>query len=129
MQTNVLFRQRDVLTYTPAPDERYDLIISNPPYVTEAEKASMERNVLDWEPPLALFVPNDDPLLFYRRIATLGQTLLRPDGKLYFEINRAFGQAIVGLLQQKGYSHIRLLKDMSGNDRFITAQLIYDRND
>lgn len=124
MQANVLFKQRDVLTHTPTPDERYDLMISNPPYVTEAEKTSMERNVLDWEPPLALFVPDDDPLLFYRRIATLGQTMLQPGGKLYFEINRAFGRAIVELLKEKGYSRIRLLKDLSGNDRFITAQFI-----
>ena len=122
LNTKVAFKLCDVLSHSPLPDEHYNLIVSNPPYVAESEKEQMERNVLDWEPPLALFVPDADPLLFYRRIASLGQDMLLPGGKLYFETNRAFGRETAEMLEQKGYCHIRLLKDLSGNDRFITAQ-------
>ena len=117
------FALRDVLAYEPSDDEGYDVIVSNPPYVTEAEKCGMERNVLDWEPALALFVPDDDPLLFYRRIAALGLRMLHPGGRLYFEINRAYGPHTVAMLCGMGYDEVRLLKDLSGNDRFVTARL------
>lgn len=82
---SVRFEQHDVLVYQPDGRECYDVIVSNPPYVTEAERADMERNVLDWEPALALFVPDNDPLRFYRRIAQLGIGLLVSGGRLYFE--------------------------------------------
>ena len=88
LESRVLFRQRDVLFDDWEKIPSFDVIVSNPPYVTEAEKDEMEANVLDWEPALALFVPDDDPLRFYRRIAALGRELLLPEGKLYFEINR-----------------------------------------
>ena len=104
------------------PGRPYDLIVSNPPYVTEAEKADMEPGVLEREPALALFVPDDDPLRFYRAIARLGHTALTPGGRLYFEINRAFGQATAQMLELMGYNHVRLRKDLSGNDRFIIAE-------
>lgn len=117
------FALRDVLAYEPPAGERYDVIVSNPPYVTEAEKRDMEPNVLDWEPALALFVPDADPLLFYRRIATLGLRMLRPGGRLYFEINRAYGPDTAEMLRRLGYAAVRLLKDLSGNDRFVTARL------
>lgn len=117
--TSVVFERRDVLTYEG--EGTFDVIVSNPPYVTEAEKPGMDANVLDWEPELALFVPDDDPLRFYRRIALLGKTLLTPDGKIYFEINRAYGGATVRMLEEMGYRHIRVLKDLFGNDRIITA--------
>lgn len=117
--TSVIFERRDVLTYE---GERvFDVIVSNPPYVTEAEKLDMDANVLDWEPELALFVPDDDPLRFYRRIALLGKTLLTPDGKIYFEINRAYGGATVRMLEEMAYRHVRVLKDLFGNDRIVTA--------
>lgn len=90
----VSFQQKDVLAEIDS-EQRFDIIVSNPPYVTESEKADMEPNVLDWEPELALFVPDNDPLRFYRRIAVLGRKLLNPGGKLYFEINRAYGCEIV----------------------------------
>lgn len=123
-QAGVAFAQRDVLACPPQPPAgRFDVIVSNPPYVTESEKDGMERNVLDWEPAGALFVPDDDPLRFYRRIARLGQTMLATGGRLYFEINRAFGQETAGMLEQLKYSNVRIHKDLSGNDRFITAQL------
>jgi len=122
--SEVCFEQRDVLKYVP--DETttgvYDVIVSNPPYVVEAERNGMERNVLDWEPDLALFVPDSDPLLFYRTIATLGINLLRHGGKLYFEINRMFGKEAVMMLHDLNYKNIYLRKDISGNDRFVIAE-------
>lgn len=119
---DVRFVRRNVLTYVPDGEERYDAIVSNPPYVTESEKQDMERNVLDWEPPTALFVPDDDPLLFYRQIAELGRTMLVSGGKLCFEINRAYGEATMAMLYGKGYANPRVLKDISGNDRIIIAE-------
>ncbi|MCD8183297.1 MAG: peptide chain release factor N(5)-glutamine methyltransferase [Bacteroides sp.] len=122
LQASVRFLRQDVLAYSPDGTERYDVIVSNPPYVTESEKQEMERNVLDWEPNLALFVPDNDPLLFYRRIAELGRTMLVEGGSLYFEINRAFGDATVTMLRGQGYGNLRILKDISGNDRIVIAE-------
>lgn len=119
---SVRFEQRDVL----APQEvveRFDLIVSNPPYVTLSEKSEMEINVLDWEPEQALFVPDENPLLFYKRIAGLGKELLNPSGALYFEINRAYGAEMKSMLEGLGYTRIELRKDLSGNDRMIRARL------
>lgn len=120
LHTTVVFEQHDVLTYAGG-EGVFDVIVSNPPYITESEKKEMDANVLDWEPEIALFVPNDDPLLFYKRIATLGRKLLAPCGKLYFEINRAYGEATVRMLEETGYQRVSLLKDLFGNDRIVTA--------
>ena len=100
---------------------KYDIVVSNPPYITDSERKDMSPNVLDWEPPEALFVPDSDPLLFYRRISLLSQDLLHSDGKLYFEINRLYGDSIVYMLETLGYVDIIKRKDLSGNDRFIKA--------
>ena len=81
----------------------------------------MEANVLDWEPELALFVPDSDPLRFYRRIARKGLDWLSEEGTLYFEINRAYGAETVRMLEELGYRQIELRKDLSGNDRMIKA--------
>lgn len=121
-KTSVRFFQRDVLTYVPEHNEQYDVIVSNPPYVTESEKKDMERNVLDWEPFQALFVSDNNPLIFYRRIAELGRSMLSAGGRLYFEINRAFGKATETMLLEHGYSHVRVIKDISGNDRIVIAE-------
>lgn len=122
LQGSVRFEQRDVLTCRPSADDRFDVLVSNPPYVTEAERQEMERNVLDWEPSLALFVPDADPLRFYRRIGELGREMLTEGGRLYFEINRAFGEATVAMLRGQGYVNVRNRKDISGNDRFVIAE-------
>lgn len=116
----VRFLERDVLSDFPLTPQ-YDVIVSNPPYVTEQEKEQMESNVLEWEPGLALFVPNEDPLRFYRRIAVLGRELLLPKGRLYFEINQAYGRETEEMLVSMGYGSVRVLKDMFGKDRFVTA--------
>ena len=97
------------------------MIVSNPPYITNAEKADMENNVLDWEPSLALFVPDEDPLLFYRKIAELGLDMLTPGGKIYFEINQAFGKETADLLLSLGYCDVEIMKDLSGRDRIVKA--------
>ena len=117
---NVCFKQIDVLSLLDKTD-RFDMIVSNPPYVTNAEKQSMERNVLDWEPEIALFVSDDDPFLFYKRIADVGIDVLSTNGKLYFEINQHFGKEIKNILENKGYHQVELRKDMFGNDRMIKA--------
>ena len=121
MQTSVQFVQRDVLTYQPTEDEYFDVIVSNPPYVTETEKNEMDANVLDWEPGLALFVPDEDPLRFYNRIARLGSELLLPGGKLYFEINQAYGRETAHILEMNQYRDARVIKDIFGKDRIVTA--------
>ena len=82
----------------------------------------MEANVLDWEPSLALFVPDGDPLLFYRKIAQLGCDMLKVEGSLYFEINRAYGEETILMLKELGYAQIELKKDSWGNDRMIKAK-------
>ena len=120
-EVEVLLRQQDVLSAQPQP-ACFDVIVSNPPYITESEKADMEANVLDWEPATALFVPDTDPLLFYRKIAELGTVMLKEGGLLYFEINRAYGNETVQMLEALGYKQIELRKDDWGNDRMIKAR-------
>ncbi len=122
LQSNVRFVECDVLACQVDEVGLYDVIVSNPPYVTEAEKADMEPNVLQWEPSLALFVPDDDPLRFYRRIAVLGRDMLADGGRLYFEINRAYGREMVEMLRAMGYVGVRVEKDLSQNDRFVIAE-------
>lgn len=122
LSASVHFEQHDILTYQATGEEAFDLIISNPPYIAESEKAEMEANVLAWEPSIALFVPDNDPLLFYRRIGELALRMLTPNGKLFFEINRAYGDATKQLLCNQGYKNIHIQKDLSGNDRFVYAE-------
>ena len=117
----VTFEQVDILAYQPT-GEQFDIIVSNPPYIKENEKETMHSNVLDWEPHTALFVPDSDPLLFYRAIAEKGLTILKPGGRLYFEINRAHGKETMEMLAALGYTDIELRKDFADNDRMIKAQ-------
>lgn len=122
-QVDVLFRKMDVLGGVPE-GMLYDVIVSNPPYIAEKEKSQMEHNVLDWEPSIALFVPDEDPLLFYRRIAQLGGSMLKKGGSLYYEINQAYGQETMEMLASMGYQSIELRKDVWGNDRMVKAKRI-----
>ncbi|MDR0939388.1 MAG: peptide chain release factor N(5)-glutamine methyltransferase [Mediterranea sp.] len=118
---HVGFALRDMFdeeaVHTQAP---YHVIVSNPPYVTETELAAADPNIR-WEPRLALHVPDDNPLLYYRRIARIGRSLLADGGRLYFEINQAYGQRMARMLEGEGYAHIRLVRDTYGNERFVVA--------
>ncbi|MFN8324706.1 peptide chain release factor N(5)-glutamine methyltransferase [Flavobacterium sp.] len=100
-------------------DQQFDIIVSNPPYVRMLEKEEIKPNVLEFEPHLALFVEDNDPLLFYRKIAQLAKKNLNENGKLYFEINQYLGKETVGLLESLGFTNIKLLKDIYGNDRMV----------
>lgn len=113
------FKQVDVLHVTEA--ETYDCIVSNPPYICDEEKAEMTDSVLLHEPHTALFVPNTDPLRFYRAIALLALRSLTPGGSLYFEINRAYGAETCDLLRELGFQSVELRKDFYGNDRMVKA--------
>ena len=118
--TEVTFERVDILSYEPK-SAQFDIIVSNPPYIKENEKSAMHNNVLDWEPHTALFVPDSDPLLFYRTIAEKGLQMLAPNGTLYFEINRAHGAETMKMLADYGYTDIELRKDFADNDRMIKA--------
>ena len=120
--TKVAFALVDILNYTPV-DVKFDIIISNPPYIKELEKKDILANVLNWEPHTALFVPNNNPLLFYRAIAEKGKNMLHSGGKLFFEINRSHGKEIIEMLTSLGYTNIELRKDFADNDRMIKAIL------
>ena len=105
---------------------KYDLVVSNPPYICESEKSSMRPNVLNFEPSSALFVPDSDPLLFYRRIAELFSLPLKGKGRergLFFEINEAYGEELKQLLERLGYTDIQIHKDIYGKDRIIEARM------
>ena len=112
----VIFKA-DVLAEPPAGLPKFDLIISNPPYVAESEKAAMRPNVLDWEPSEALFVPDEDPLKFYRAIADWAEKLLKDNGSLWLEINERFGQETAAL-----FTGAAVIQDINGKDRFIVVK-------
>lgn len=103
--------------------EKFDVIVSNPPYITQHEKLDMHENVLAHEPHLALFVSNENPLLFYKAIADFALSNLNKDGLLFFEINEYLGQETVEMLSDKSFINIELKKDMQGKDRMIRCQL------
>ncbi len=101
---------------------RFDIIVSNPPYVRKSEKLLMNRNVLDFEPHKALFVPDNDPLKFYRHILNFAEGSLKPGGKIYFEINEAMASGMQELCEAFSYSKIKVLKDINGKDRFLYCE-------
>ncbi len=116
----VTFVQDDVLN--PTSDyfnQSVDLVVSNPPYVCDCERAAMETNVLDWEPATALFVPDDDPLRFYRQILALAKKQLNPGGQVWFEINERMGEEMVELCHKMGFSNAKVLDDFAGKPRFV----------
>ena len=102
---------------------KFDVIVSNPPYVRNLEKQEIKKNVLEYEPHLALFVEDNDALLFYRKIAQLAKESLTENGQLFFEINQYLGKETVELLEQLGFKNIELQKDIYGNDRMIKCNL------
>ena len=117
----VAFEQVDILNGLPkdtAPGS-LDILVSNPPYVRESERPAMRGNVLAWEPATALFVPDADPLLFYRRLAEVGRVLLRTGGAIYLEINEALGAETAALLAPEHFDDVRVLPDMFGKERVV----------
>jgi len=119
-QTELSVFKYDILKNLPEMSfQELDIIVSNPPYIRESEKSGMEKNVLDYEPELALFVTDHDPLIFYLRIAEFAKKHLKDAGRIYFEINEAFGKACSEMLQDKGFSEINLKKDIHGKERML----------
>ena len=119
-EVNVTFLLKNILE-TEDLEQQFDIIVSNPPYVRNLEKAEIKHNVLEYEPHLALFVEDTDALLFYRKIAELALKNLATNGRLYFEINQYLGKETVELLEDLGFKNIELKKDIYGNDRKISA--------
>lgn len=102
-------------------DNQYDIIASNPPYVCESEKVEMRANVLDYEPSSALFVSDNDSLIFYRKILEFAQKTLKPNGEIWFEINEKFGQEMQNLCLEKGFKNVEIMKDFRERDRILRA--------
>ncbi|HAF29287.1 MAG TPA: peptide chain release factor N(5)-glutamine methyltransferase [Bacteroidales bacterium] len=113
----------DILKQDVQLKERFDIIVSNPPYITEKEKSLMHKNVLDFEPELALFVSNENPLIFYKAIINFSLNHLNPGGKLYVEINEAYGKETSVLLEENFFHNIELKKDINGKDRMLRGIL------
>lgn len=120
MKASVDFVNGDMLSWRPE-KESFDVIVSNPPYVCESEKREMEPTVLDWEPATALFVPDSDPLRYYKAIASIAGEGLRPGGMLYLEINPLHSDDLCDMLREKGFSDVVLSRDVHGRDRFVSC--------
>lgn len=123
MRTHIGFSRADALELVPALMPRYDVIVSNPPYIADSERHAMSDRVLLHEPAIALFVPDTDPLRFYRAIAEYGLRALRPGGRLYFEVNSLYAADTASLLASLGYSDISTDRDFYGRLRYISATL------
>jgi release factor glutamine methyltransferase len=118
----ICFLEADIFVPDKIPCPPAGIIVSNPPYVRESEKEKMHVNVLEHEPHSALFVPDNDPLLFYRAILEATKILLVPGGKIYFEINEALGNEIASLTESYGYGRVSVLKDLNGKERFVKGE-------
>jgi release factor glutamine methyltransferase len=116
---DVDFFQADILNWEKYEWDSFDLIVSNPPYVREMEKVKMQPNVLNYEPQMALFVPDDDPLIFYRKIASFAKKYLQKNGWLYFEINENLGNEMTLLIQNLGFRKTEVKKDINGKVRML----------
>ena len=127
LNANVSFKEKNIIKYglNPALGEGYrvDIIVSNPPYIVPSESAAMSETVLNHEPNIALFTPEDNPLKFYRAISDYAKTALLPQGKLYFEINPLFVQQLEALLKEQGFGDITFKNDQYGKQRFVRATL------
>ena len=120
LKVKVRLFESDMLA--PQPPARYDIIVSNPPYVCWSEREAMDRNVKDYEPGQSLFVPDNDPLLFYKAIAPYAAQSLERGGRLYLEINQRFGNEVKQLLEQNGFDEVRIIDDSYGKPRFVAAK-------
>ncbi|MBO7528603.1 MAG: methyltransferase, partial [Bacteroidales bacterium] len=123
-EVNVTFIKDDILN----PQNRdllnrqFDIIVSNPPYVCESEKSEMRANVLDYEPSTALFVSDNDPLVFYRKILEFAQKALKPNGQIWFEINEKFGKETAELCYSEGFKNVEIIRDFRERERILRAR-------
>lgn len=123
MKTRIHFYKQDILKLTAEPSHKFDIIVSNPPYISLKEAQTMDANVLDHEPAEALFVPDNDPLKFYLPISRYSLTALNPGGHLYFEINPLYASALKNAMFADGWDNVDVITDMQGQKRFIIASL------
>ena len=126
LNANVTFKEKDIIKCSIAPvlaEQKVSVIVSNPPYIVPSESSAMSDSVLNHEPNIALFTPEDDPLKFYRAISDYAKTALLPQGKLYFEINPLFAQQLEALLKKQGFGDITFKNDQYGKQRFVRATL------
>ena len=121
LKSRVKFLQSDILSADTDENERFDIIVSNPPYICEEERGEMDKNVLGYEPSTALFVPDDNPLLFYKAICQYAKHALKPGGRLYLEINSRFPKETCMLLQDAGFCNVSAENDYCGRPRFVKA--------
>lgn len=121
-QTNVQFFEEDILNPSDS-SKKWDIIVSNPPYIPLQEMELMQMNVLDFEPHQALFVSNEDPLIFYRKIGEFAKTHLKPSGHLYFELNEFYAEATKELIQNLGFKNVEIIQDLSEKNRMLKASI------
>ncbi len=125
LNAEIQFIEDDILNIKQAETAQvFDIIVSNPPYILENEQENMHENVLAFEPHQALFVANNKPLLFYEAIANYALKYLKTNGYLFFEINQAFGPQTSDMLKQKGFTNVKLLQDINGNDRMVMCYIL-----
>ena len=122
LQADIDFQKRDILQQQDSPLQKWDIIVSNPPYVRESEQSTMPPNVLKYEPGTALFVKDGDPLIFYNTISKYASQHLHNKGRLYFEINEALANETVKVIESNGLTDIKILKDYYGKERFIKCR-------
>ena len=120
-QVTIRFHQDNILNSKLSFTEKLQVIVSNPPYIAASESAEMQSNVTEFEPEIALFVPDSDPFIFYKAIALNAIKWLQPGGRLYLEINQQYGEQTAAVIRDAGFSRVKVIKDMSQNDRFIVA--------
>jgi release factor glutamine methyltransferase len=124
LNREINFFHHDILTDLLDKNQKFDIIVSNPPYITKRESSTLQKQVVDFEPHLALFVENENPFLFYEKIILFAKKHLNQNGKLYFEINQKYGAEIKTLLQKNNFSDVRILKDINQNDRIVCGVLV-----
>ncbi len=122
LNASVNFNLHNLLTENTLPG-KFDLIVSNPPYISAEEKSAMKKNVLEYEPHLALFAPVDDPLAFYKAIALKSKSALTSNGSVWVEINEHFGKNVIEVFRGQGYSSVHIIKDFDNKDRIVRAYL------
>jgi release factor glutamine methyltransferase len=120
LEAHVQFFQHDIL-HEPLTITNLDVIVSNPPYIKPSEKTQMNKNVTEYEPALALFASEEDPLIFYKAISAHGRSSLRKGGMAAVEINERLGKETADVFMMQGYQHVKIIQDVSGKDRFVTA--------